>query len=514
MAEELNDRPDYRCPEHAAQEPARKIVRDVERGTLHLREMGKEYLPQFPAEHKDDYEIRRKAATLFNAYNRTVSGLIGMVFKKNPVLEEDVPVEIRGDKEKGEAGHAENIDLAGTHLDLFCRDVLRDAMNDGHCYVLVDMQKAPTEGRRGRVTQEDVDRARLRPYWVRYTKDQAVNWRATLINGEVEIGQITFEEETCELAGRYGLKAGKQYRTFRLEEYRTPRGLVKHRVKFELNKLVQDKDGDRFERMDGGEVKGFSRIPVAVVYGRKTGFLTSQPVLLDLALINLKHYQKRSEYDATLRKCGFPIPVFIGRDRNNPALTIGPGSGVDVPMNGDAKYMEPEGNSLEAARHDLQDLREEMAALGLSVLSSRPGVAATATETVIDFTQESSELETIARSESDAIELCLGFHARHLGKKEGGSVSLGTHLKSLTLTPQQVSAYSQMVGEGQLTLYTLWSILKSGNALPDDFDSKVESKRLFGTEEEPTAAERAAAEDSTRKSGEKPLDDPEVTDGD
>src|SRR5207253_10847065 len=119
------------------------------------------------------------------------------------------------------------------------------------------------------------------------------------------------------------------------------------------------------------------------VYGQQTGFLTRQHVLLDLALINIKYYQKRSDYDASLHKAGFPIPVFIGRNTQQTQLAAGPGYGIDIPMNGDAKYLEPAGNSLEAARKDLEDVRGEMATLGLSVLSARPEAAATATETVI-----------------------------------------------------------------------------------------------------------------------------------
>ena len=84
-------------------------------------------------------------------------------------------------------------------------------------------------------------------------------------------------------------------------------------------------------------------------------------------------------------------------------------------MNGDAKYVEPKGKSLEVARNDLQDVRAEMASLGLSILSSQPEAQQTATQTVIDFSQESSQLETIVRSGRDAIESCLGFHAAYIG---------------------------------------------------------------------------------------------------
>lgn len=488
--------PNYRCAAFQKMSPAWKIVHDVEKGTLHLRAQGTTYLPKFPAEHKDDYQTRLNSATLFNAYDRTRNGLIGMVFKKPLALNDDVPESIRGNKERKIDGLIENIDLAGTHLDVFAKEVMEDAF-DGHSFILVDMQK----GLGPEATRADEIRSGHRPYWVKYKACQAVNWMPISINGQVEIGQITFEEEVSEPDGEYGEKCVLQYRTFKLVETSAEGAQAKeYGVQWVLKKKVQEEGKEEtFELIDEGTIKGFNRIPVAVVYGRKKGFLLSQPVLLDLALINIKHYQKRSDYDQSLHKCGNPIPVVTGVEKEWNVMAAGSGVGLKLPKDATATYMEPQGNSLEAMRSDLQDLREEMAALGLSVLASRPQAKQTATETVIDFTQESSELETIARSEADAIELCLQFTAKYLGEKQGGSINLGTHLRSLTLTPQQVTAYSQMVAETQLPLEVFWDILIAGDALPADFNKEDALKKLFGALADQPEAVRSAQTDTTRQ---------------
>ena len=492
---EKYDNPDYKCAEHEAMAAAWKIVHDVSRGTLHMREQGPTYLPKFPAEHADDYRDRLKTATFFNAYNRTVDGLVGMACKKGPVLGESVPVEIRGDRERGIEGLVSDVDLAGTHLDVFMKDVLKDAF-EGHCFILADTQKRPEVGKYGRLTQEDVNESGARPYLVKYKACQATNFLPVIINGGLEIGQITFEEEVSERKGRYGSASVKQYRTFSLGSLvGDGSGLI---VSWELQKKVSREGAeDEFETVDGGILDGFARIPVSVVYGQQTGFLQSQPVLLDLALINIKYYQKRSDYDSSLHKAGFPIPVFIGRNTAQPVMTAGAGFGIDVPLQGDAKYMEPQGNSLKAAREDLQDVRSEMAALGLSVLSTRPEAAATATETVIDFSQESSQLETIVRSGRDALERSVGFLARYLGKTVTGStVTWGGHLKSLQLSPQMIDSYRQMVMDSQLSLETLWQVMQSAESLPADFNPREELKRIFGagSENEPGVVRDARKE--------------------
>lgn len=481
------DRPDNRCKAYTAMQPAQEIVRDVAGGTLRLRGQiaparaantggasVSKYLPKFPAEHADDYVTRLATSTLFNAYGRTVQGLVGMVFKKNPALAEDVPEVIRGNTEKGIGGHAENIDLAGTHLDVFAREVLEDAF-EGHAFILVDMQKALGAG----ATLADEIRAGLRPYWVKYKASQAVNFRPVTINGQREIGQITFEEETSVEAGEYGEQEVKRYRTFRLMPYAdVATQEIKHTVYWKLQEKRHENGQDVFVILDEGVIKGFSRIPVAVVYGRKTGFLQSQPPLLDLALLNIKYFQKESDRDQSEHKCGNPIPIFKIADQDKQIVPAGSGLGIIIGKDEDAFYLEPEGSALESTRKTLEDLRGQMAALGLSTLAARPQVQATATETIIDFTQESSELESIARSEQDALELCLGFHAQYLGLKSGGSVTLGAHLKSLRLTQAQVQAYSSMASADQLSNRTLWDVLKAGDALPDGFDADTEETRL------------------------------------
>jgi hypothetical protein len=479
MTNNESNKPSYRNKTYLAMARAWKIVRDVSKTALHLRDLGKAYLPQFPAEHADDYKDRLGTATLFNAYVRTVQGLVGMVFKKNPVLNEDVPQQIKD--------HAENIDLAGTHLDVFAKEAFEDLF-DGHVLVLVDMQKALGPG----ATLEDELRAGLRPYWVKYTADQAINFRKATINGQTEIGQITFEEETCVEDGEYGEKTVMRYRTFTLVPYTDLiSSEVKMEVRWELKEKQKGLNGeDAFPVIDGGVIPKLSRIPVSVAYGKKKGFLQSQPPLLDLALLNISYFQKKSDRDRNLHKCNFPIPIFKGVDEGIKKIEVGSGLGIRVPADGDAYYMEPTGNSLEESRLDLQDLRGEMATLGLSVIAGQRQAEATATETVIDFTQESSELETMARSFSDMLEQCMGFHAQYLdlGEDKGGSVTLGSHLKSMRLTQAQIATYSSMAAQGQLSLLTMWEIMQNSDALPDTFDPKVEEQRLKDQAKNPGAS--------------------------
>ena len=81
MAEDLKNKPNYCRAAYKAMESAWEIMRDTIAGTLHLRDQGSRYLPIEPAEDIHDFEIRRSRAIFFNAVERTLHGLVGLVFR-------------------------------------------------------------------------------------------------------------------------------------------------------------------------------------------------------------------------------------------------------------------------------------------------------------------------------------------------------------------------------------------------------------------------------------------------
>jgi hypothetical protein len=304
VTEEKN-KPNYKCADYREMACDWEIVEDLSKGTRHLRKMGAKYLPVELAEDRSkDYPIRLSRALLFNAFERTLNGLVGMVFRKEPKLGADVPEAIRGrEATEGQSeieGWAENIDLQGAAWTAFAKEVFTDAMRLGHAFIYVDMPPKLPEGS----TLADERAAGRRPYWVSYSARQALNWfsaiemRAiTLSNGAVVsvptgrrvLRQITFEECSYEPDSRYGEKEVKRYRVLRPGFW-------------ELYRETKTENGTDYILETAGE-SSLSEIPVAVIYGRKTGYLTSKPPLLDLAEINLGHYQKYSDYSEGLRMC-------------------------------------------------------------------------------------------------------------------------------------------------------------------------------------------------------------------
>lgn len=442
--EDVTNKPNYINSVYSSMSSAWTIVTNVSGGTARMRSVGSIYLPKEPAERPEAYTRRLNRSVFFNAYSRTRDALVGMVFKNDPELGEDVPEPIKK--------HLENVDLAGSHFDVFAKELFTDAF-EGHSFVLVDMQPALPEGS----TKADEIATGRRPYWVKYKASQALNWRTEIVNGETVLSQITFEEKTTEPKGEYGEEEVCRYRVFRLAQKVVTWSVYR-------KQKAEGTAEEAFLEEGSGRVNGLDRIPVAVVYGNKEGMLQSSPPLLDLAYLNIRHWQHYSDYSNILHVAQVPILVRKGATQEQQSIEVGVGSTVDVPNEGDLKWCEHSGKAIESGRMELQDLEQRMALMGLSMLSQKTDSNVTATEIRANNLQESSDLATMARSLQDCLELALEFHAKYLELDSGGSIKLGVAESDLVLDAQMVTALVTAVNSRPplLTAETFLNILQRG----------------------------------------------------
>jgi len=448
---EAKNNPSYECAAYSRQMPDWQIVNDCYRGTRAIRARGKDYLPQEPAESPRAYEIRLCRAIFWNAFRRTIQGLVGMKFRQNPKIEKDVPPEI--------VKHLENIDLQGNHFDVFSKRVDVAATIDGHTFILVEMPPKLT----GNPTLADERASGRRPYWVHYCKNQIPNWRTENRNGKTVLTRVTIRETVCEPDGEYGEKEVTQYRVL------TPGAWAVYRK--------SESDAGVYVEVDSGDTS-LDEIPLVAIYTNRTGFFESDPPMLGVALENLREYRLQSDLDHILHVANVPILVRVGASDPNKPLEVGPNSVADVPLDGDLKYVEHKGEAIGKAQEEIVKAKENIAALGLATLADKPQVQQTATESVLDYESETSELSSMARGLEDGLEQALMYHAMYLGLPDGGGVEVNKDFGRVKLTPQDIQAYSVMVGSGQLSVETLWAILARADSLPDGFDADEEKKRI------------------------------------
>jgi hypothetical protein len=438
--------------------PEMEFCQDVEKGTLHIRSKGTQYLSQEHAEDREDYQIKLNRAILHPGYSQTKAGLIGLVFKQPLKLETDVPELIRG-KEKtdttpGVEGWAENIDNSGTSLNEFAKDVFDKAIRDGHCFIIVDMPPSLPAG----ATRADEIAARRRPYWVVREKSQAINWRTETVNGVMRLAQITFKECSLEADGAFGETEVTRYRVLRPGQWE-----IWRKIKDGLQtKTVLESNG----------TTSLNEIPVAVVYSKKYGFLQSRPLLIELAHIVIQHYQKEADFNIYEHVTSKPVLCERMGDQAKPVQAIGPFAflrGADPAYH--VWFAEVSGAALGACRQTLKELEERMSLFGMSLLITN-SKQRTATESIQDDVAEKSPLQAAADSLKDGLEQALMFTAEFIGEKTGGSVNLGK-LETLTMSPEMARVIFDAMGT-KLSLETGYKWLQTGK-LPETFDPAIEA---------------------------------------
>ena len=403
-----NDKPNTEHAQYRATQTARTTWTDIMEGTLKLRDKGKVYLPQFPAELDASYKDRKDTATLLNMSEKTRDIMVGLVFQGDITLGEDVPNQI--------VQLAEDIDNAGTHLSVFARQLFEDSF-DGWSVVLVDSPTTRPE------TIEDERVLGLRPYWIRYKADQVVNWRYRVnpVSRATELTLIVFKEMTSEPKGMFENETVTRFRAFMLNDA--------GQVEYKLYRQVGDeKDGSTqvdFVEEGSGIIANLTKIPVAVC-----GTLGSPPPLADIALKNIEHYQTYSDYKSLMHKTC--VPMFYVKDyqpSDGLKLLIAPDKLTELGKDGDMGWAEVSGSALAPIRDTLNDIQDEIALMGLSLLADPTDrVEMTATEALLNSVGETAALRVMAASLKDCLELCLGHTAELLGMKraDGGSLTLGT----------------------------------------------------------------------------------------
>jgi hypothetical protein len=408
------DRVDIHHVKYDENTPKRAVFHAVKCGTDTVQKGGKEYLPKYPAEGEDDYNIRKKFSTVDRIVGEGVESLTGSVFegevdtsKVNPSI---IPF-------------LENIDNRGNHFNVFVRDAF-EASFDGHSVILVDMPEATEQVKALRATYGAEADAMLnsRPYWTLYKANDVINWRYRVneITHKQELELIVVKVVSTEPDGVFKTKDVTRYRVWMLEGY-----LVKWQTWLETKKPTVNNVGGEMTL----EKEGY--LPVTAIPAAIIGELDAEPKLLNESRMEVKAYQKESSFDQ-MEYLGLPALVLIGRDKadHGKPLAYGPSVVVDVPIEGDAKYVSPDAAHHLSFKDTILGIKKKIqGSLDTIKSDAMPqGEAETATQVVSDDRKSQARLIVWAEQLKDAVELALGFTAEFmgLGRDKGGEIVLNT----------------------------------------------------------------------------------------
>jgi hypothetical protein len=368
-------------------------------GTKKMREAASIFLPKWNREEPNDYAYRLKTTVLFNCFGHTVDGLGGKPFVR--------PLGWTSDMEPRIAAWFPNIDLTGRSFHVFAQEVFKFSLAYGMSHVLVDYPV--TAGKVRTLAEEKAMGAR--PYLIHIKANQILGWRSTVKNGGEVLTQVRILENVEEDDGPFATRMVEQVRVLEPGKWTTYR--LKPTPPLTTFVGQASSSPQEWAVHEEGETT-LDFIPLVTFYARRTGFMTADSPLIDIADINIQHWQVGSDMYSVLHTASVPILTVTGVEKNDDGsapLEVGAKSALLLPSGAEAKFTEHTGKAVASAVAALAAMEEQMRLLGAELLVKKPGQA-TATQATLDTSQQRSELQAITGTFEDTLDQVINVMAQ------------------------------------------------------------------------------------------------------
>lgn len=262
-------------------------ARDVIEGEDRIKEAREAYVPRLDSMSTTEYQAYINRGLFFNASARTLQGLVGMIFRVDPV-----------------------VTLQGKELDPFIKDVDLSGC-EWFSYLKMTVEQVLTVGRGGSLV--DWNKEEARPQSQFYCAESIINWEMTRINGRMMTSLVILKEEIQTppkeaKAGDYSSETECQYRVLRLDQMgATPQLVVEV---WKEKEQAQNYTGDKEYVMESSEIplrrgQPIAFIPFVFHNTRNHGAGVDKSALDDLFIANVSHFSSTLSFGTvcTTRDC-------------------------------------------------------------------------------------------------------------------------------------------------------------------------------------------------------------------
>lgn len=464
----VSESPFVRSLEVISMMPDWSVMAAVTRGTNYIRDLCETYLPQEPREDDDAYQTRVDRSVLSPYTNRLIETAAGAILRK--------PIHVEGDQYWLEM--CQDVDGLGSSINEYARRALVSSLTYGHSAILIDYPAAA-----GAMNLAEERAMGRRPYFVHIDAPQIWGWRKE--SGTNRLLQVRVHDYNVRPLNDFG---EEQVETMR----------VIYPGRYDLYTLGQ-------ETVEFSETGNYSlaEIPLVPIYSNRRGLLFSQPPLLDIANLNITHYQRQADLIHALHIAAMPTLVLEGWDDTTGSATMGVNYAIAMQPGNKAYYVQADATSFDAQMNELQSLESQMSTLGVTKLFGQKFVAESAEAKRIDQAQSNSVLSIISQELESALNQAFEFAAQYVGI-EAPEITIDRDFDYYRLIGQDIAVLSQLNAAGKISDAMLLEILRRGEILPDNVNIEDEmeaaGKPATAIVEQPEVQEEPGSGNTTMES--------------
>lgn len=451
------------------------LIRDCLAGETAVKAAGPKYLPipneddQSP-ENKARYVSYKKRAVFYNVARRTMSGLLGQVFMRTPIIE--VPADLEPVVE----------DASGTGVSLTQQAKKSTALTLAYSRsgIFVDYPRAPEAG----VSAEERDSGDYRPTISVYSPMEIINWRVKEKGAREVYSLIVLAEAFVHSDDGFEMKKGLQFRVLSLNA----EGHYQQQIWRETNgfsswdgtKLPKSRSyAPTTETIVPKDAAGnpFKEIPFSFIGSDNNDSDPDNPNFYDLCSLNMAHYRNSADYEESCYITGQPTPVLTGLTREwveevlKGKVNFGSRGAIPLPVGGNAELLQATENTMLKEAMDAKE--SQMIALGAKLVEQKT-VQKTAFESKVDATSSASVLSSTSKNVSAAYEWALKIASQFAGSDSASiKFTLNDDFDISRLTPEERAQAIKDWQAGAITFEEMRNIMrKAGVATEDDKEAK------------------------------------------
>lgn len=445
-----------------------KII-DVCAGEDRIKAKSVLYLPRLnPTDTRHENVVRYDQylarAVFYNVTGRTLDGLLGFVFNKEPIVVLESDLQYLKD----------NIDGTSTPLDQQARTVVSEVLKKGRHGLYVDYPH-----RENRPALSDTSKSII----VSVNAENVINWKTQIVDGYEKLVLVVIREEIeseFDENDPFIEKKIVQYRVLRLTDSGYQVAIWRESGQgYEITSFVPlNAAGQQWKD-----------IPFVFVGSINNNPDIDHSPLYDLAMLNLAHYRNSADYEDSCFFTGQVQSWMSGlsepwRDHlEQSGIYIGSRTPVLLPEGGHFGFAQANPNNL--VGEAMATKEKQMISLGARIVKSSTAIKS-ATEAQGELEQDSSVLTSLSINVSDAYTKCFSWARQYMIGSDAEVDKMDNHYRlsmEFTDKPLDGSMLTAMVSawqSGAIPSTELWGNLRSyglihENKTDDEIKDEIEA---------------------------------------